>query len=103
MIDKAGNITLNRAEDAFLPFDWEISDGVFVDISASDIRFIVSESFTLVPGVDPDDDNTRILHFTTAHAAQLGTRVHEYVLKIVADGVHKILCAGTIRAEGFVA
>lgn len=104
MIDDAGNITLDRAEDTFLPFAWQDENEQPIDLSGLDIAFVVKGGFSLVPDVHPDDGRNRLLHFTPAHAALIGGKTRDYMVHIHAgDGTQKVLWRGTISAGGFAA
>lgn len=102
MIDDAGNITLDRAEDSFLPFGWDDEDDQSIDLSELSITFVVKGGFSLVPDIHPDNGRNRLLHFTPAHAALIGSKTREYMVHVHAgDGTQKVLWRGMISAGGF--
>lgn len=104
MIDDANMITLDRAEDSFLPFEWIDENNQPIDLSALTVAFIVKGGFTLVPGAHPENTRARLLHFTPDHAASLGNKAREYMVHAeLSDGTEKVLWRGVIIAEGFAA
>lgn len=100
MIDASGNITLNRAADEYIPLSWVDDQGVEIDISQADLRFIVDKGFTLVPDRDPNEAKGRLLHFTELHAQSL-TKPRQYVLLLTQGSDNTVLLSGTIDATGF--
>lgn len=100
MIDSDKNITLDQAEDWFLPFLLKSSDGVEVDISAADIVLQVENGFTLTPGAHPNDAKGRQFHFTKAQAQSLTRSANYHVVRITA-GVPQLLWSARISSTGF--
>jgi hypothetical protein len=104
MIDSSGNITLDRAADEFIPFSWvDDETNAQIDISQSNLTFIVQNGFTIVPGLDPSNASGRLLHFTEEHAQSLGKKDRSYVLMLREGDIDTALLRGTIKAEGFIA
>jgi hypothetical protein len=100
MLDDAGNITLNRAADEYIPMSWVDDAGVEIDISQADLRLIVDKGFTLLPDRDPGNAKGRLLHFTELHAQSL-TKPRDYILLLTQGSDNTVLMSGTISAVGF--
>lgn len=96
MIDAKKNITLDRAEDTFLPMTWS-----GVDISTANIALIVKDGFTVVPTLGTSGE--RIFHFTPAQAQGLGDTTHYYMVRMITGGTSKVLWRGQISSKGFTA
>lgn len=101
MLDPTGKIiTLHRAADFLLPLTVR-EDGTAVDGSSDDLRFIVEEAdIVIVPALDPNNPFGRLIHFTKAHAAALGSKTYEFILRFRVGDIDTVLWDGTIRATG---
>jgi hypothetical protein len=101
MIDAYANITLDRAGDEFIPFSYKNKDGSVIDIATATLKFVVNNSFTLIPDPDPANATGRVLHFTEEHAARLGAMSRDYVLIMTVGTIDTPLFNGKIAASGF--
>ncbi len=103
MLTQEGNITLDRAADEYLPFEWFDDAGVEIDISSADIKFVVDKGFTLIPASNPSNPKGRLLHFTEAHALSLKSATRDYMLLLTQGENGTVLLRGKISATGFAA
>lgn len=105
MIDGARNITLDRAQDEFVPFFWKAGNNEFIDLSDLDIKMRVEGGFTKEPLPHPTDPLGKMLHFTPEDALSLGNKTWNYMVHYVDEnsGLEIVLWRATIKAAGFSA
>ena len=97
-------ITLERAGDLIIEIDSYEDDAetIAVDLSDTDLEFVVEKLFRVVPVADPKNPKGRLLVLNEDHARQVARSSARFILRENLPGdINNVLWSGTINSTGF--
>ena len=96
-------ITLQRAGDLVIEIDSFEDDEntIEVDLSNTDLEFVVDKLFRVVPIADPNNPKGRLLVLNEDHARQVARGARFILRENLPGDINNVLWSGAINSTGF--